>query len=263
MGTGLDFERFFTALAGNFAQHIDQSIPGYAENRSASAQTIIRRLPVGGKVLDVGASEGQFGNLLSLGSEGKVRTLNVDPNPAMRDAWAAMEPAAGTSYETAAWVEGFQDDTNGLDIPAFDTNEKFDVIHMSMVRQFVTADALSWYSEAKRFLASGGLFIVNSKLSAAPGFWNERQWKRNERLKDAYKLKHFSQEEISTKAEETLVGMHSLMLTEKEELKALHGCFQYALRYWKSYNFAGFIASDDPLALLKFQQEYNHVTRDY
>lgn len=234
----MSFHEFFSNLAGRFGQHIDDSIPGYAANRARVALAFATLYT---DVLDVGASEGQFGNLIGLATGGKTRVRNVDPNRDMRNAW---KPAPGNSYDVAAWVEGFDD------IERFDTTERFDAVHMSMVRQFVTADARSWYSEAERFLKPGGVFVTNVKLAPTPG--HEDEWNRLEALKDAYKLESFTQEEIDRKREETLTGMHQLMLSREEELAALAASFVYVAEYWTSYNFAGFVASNDPAALTRF-----------
>lgn len=234
----MSFHEFFSNLAGRFGQHIDDSIPGYAANRERVARAFATLYT---DVLDVGASEGQFGNLIGYATDGKTRVRNVDPNRDMRDAWT---PAPGNSYDVAAWVEGFDD------IERFDTTERFDAVHMSMVRQFVTADAHSWYSEAERFLKPGGVFVTNVKLAPTPG--NEEEWHHLEALKDAYKLESFTQEEIDHKREETLTGMHQLMLSRDDELAALAASFAYVAEYWTSYNFAGFVASNDPAALTRF-----------
>lgn len=234
----MSFHEFFSNLAGRFGQHIDDSIPDYAANRARVAQAFATLYT---DVLDVGASEGQFGNLIGYATDGATRVHNVDPNRDMRNAWT---PAPGNSYTVAAWVEGFDD------IERFDTDERFDAVHMSMVRQFVTADARPWYSEAKRFLKPGGVFVTNVKLAPTPG--QEDEWHRLEALKDDYKRQSFTQDEIDHKRDNTLTGMHTLMLSREEELAALAESFAYVSEYWTSYNFAGFVASNDIHALERF-----------
>lgn len=250
MEHGLAFKEFFTGLAGEFGDHIDHSIPGYSTNREATAQAINRAYHGSAKVLDVGASEGQFGNRLSELSP-NLTTLNIDPNPDMKQAWRPVNPNQ-EFYETAAWLDGFYD--GDLYIPAYDPVSRYDVVYMSMVRQFVTADADRWYSEAARILRPDGLFIVNVKVIASPG--DETGWKAREAAKDAYKLQSFTQDEIDHKADNTLTGMHQLMLTDEQEREALAANFRHVATYWKSYNFRGYVASDSWDNLQEFLNSY-------
>lgn len=245
MEHGLAFRDFFSGLAGEFGQHIDNSIPGYAGNRDAVAR-VIAALKPGGSTLDVGASEGQFGNTITKFAP-LHNVLNIDPNPDMKRSHIGNE-----RYETAAWVDGFHDGDEY--IPAFRTSERFDFVHMSMVRQFVTADAVTWYSEAAGMLKPDGVFILNCKLAPAPG--DEAGWREREALKDGYKLNFFTQEQIDAKAEETLVGMHQLMLTDEQEREALRASFRYVATYWESFNFRGYVASNCEASVRRFLQEY-------
>jgi GNAT superfamily N-acetyltransferase/ubiquinone/menaquinone biosynthesis C-methylase UbiE len=255
-GRGLDFERFFSGLAGHFEQHINQSIPNYGPNLMATAKALARYLPKGATVIDVGASEGQFGAAIGHGTGGEVKVVNVDPNPNMRAVWERKHAAPGTSYEVAAWVEGFRDDENNLDVSAFTTRTKAHVIHMSMVRQFVTDDLDSWYSEVKRFLRRDGIFINNVKVVPGPTPEEKAEWTQRESQKDTYKLRSFSPSEITRKAEETLVGMHQLMATLEAEKAALRKLFKHVVVYWESYNFYGIVAGDDPRTIAAFLREH-------
>jgi hypothetical protein len=257
--TGLDFERFFSKLAGQFGQHIDQSIPNYAPNRAASAEAIANTLAQGDLVIDVGASEGQFGQSIGLATGGAVRVRNVDPNPNMRRAWEERGIAPGNEYEVAALVEGFRDDENGIDVPAFVPRGDAAVVHMSMVRQFVTDDADTWYGEVRRMLRPDGVFVNNVKVVRSADDTGE--WSQRESQKDDYKRLSFTQTEITQKAEETLVGMHQLMLTKEQELAALRAHFKHVAVYWQSYNFYGYAASDDADALARFVAEHARLYR--
>lgn len=247
---GLAFKDFFSGLAGEFGEHIDHSIPGYSLNRERTANAITRTFNGRAVTLDVGASEGQLGNRLSQLSALNL-TENVDTNPDMLRAWRPHSVLA-ESYRIGAWVDGFQDGDNY--IPAYTSEHLFDVVHMSMVRQFVTDDAHRWYAEAVRFLRPHGLFIVNVKTIASPG--DEAGWKAREAAKDAYKLQYFTQEQIDAKAEETLVGMHQLMLTDEQEREALRASFRYVATYWESFNFRGYVASNCEASVRRFLQEY-------
>lgn len=250
MEHGLAFKEFFDGLAGEFGSHIEHSIPGYATNRERTAYAINQLYRGMGLILDVGASEGQFGNELSRLSRYNY-TVNIDPNPNMRAAWKPIDPNS-EAYFTAAFLDGFHD---GEDyIPAYNPRFRFGTVHMSMVRQFVTADAKRWYSEAARLLVPGGLFIVNVKTIASPG--DEAGWQAREAAKDAYKLNFFTSEQIATKAEQTLTGMHQLMLTDEQEREALSANFRHVATYWESYNFRGYVASDSWDTLQEFLKHY-------
>lgn len=245
---GLEFKDFFSKHAGRFTQHIDKSIPGYAENREATVLALARTLPRGAKVLDVGASDGTFGDML-LAVRSDIAVTNIDPNPDM------IANYKGTAeYRLESWVEGFKDPKVGW-IDEHYSPFTYDVIHMSMVRQFVTDNAALWYHEAWRQLKDGGLFVVNTKVSAPlrddGGFWQHMEY-----LKDQYKAKSFSPEEITEKAAEVLEGMHQHMIPHSAEREALKRSFRHVGAYWSSYNFHGFVASDSKTNYLSFVDNY-------
>lgn len=244
--TGLAFKPFFSNLAGAFTEHIDNSIPDYKHNRGRTASALASMNVK--TLLDVGASEGTLGSLVAALSGGRIATTNIDPNRAMYETWKKRNTLF-TSFRVEAWHQGFQDGDEY--IPAYG-GATVDAIHMSMVRQFVTRDAESWYAEAHKFLNPDGLFIVNVKVYEP----DNPEWHAKEAEKDAYKAQFFTAEQMTKKAEETLVGMHSLMLTKAEEIAALQASFAYVTTYWKSCNFYGFIASDNPYTLNRFLKAY-------
>lgn len=245
---GLRFKDFFSRITNTegFGQHIDASIPGYAEHRARMALAVTRAFP-GAEVLDVGASEGQWGNtIMTLDPTAKV--TDIDPNPDM-----IFNNVNRLSFKVlAAWVDGFWD--GDFYIRAFHTEEKYDAIGMHMVRQFVTREGGAWYGETKRFLKEGGVFLLSVKCVAAPG--EEKLWQEREKEKDAYKLLTYTQEEMDSKKEEVLIGMHELMMTPEEEEAALKKHFRYVAPIWRSANFWGFVASDNVHSVAKIVLGY-------
>ncbi len=250
LNTGLEFKDFFSGLAGQFTEHIDKSIPDYANNRAATAyalSTLSRGRDL--NFLDVGASDGTFGDLV-LSVRPNSYVLNMDPNPEMFKNYSGR-----AHYIRAAWVEAFTDEDEGH-IPYYQPDATFDVIHMSMVRQFVTRETEAWYTAAKTGLLSEGLFVYNAKVGPSKGLVGEYLWDLNEADKNALKSKHFTQEQMDVKATQILEGMNDNLLSVEEELAALRSVFKYAEIYWTSYNFYGFVASDDHKAVWDFIARY-------
>lgn len=244
---GLRFKEFFSRITNTqgFGVHIDTSIPGYAENRARMA---VAAASLGGPVLDVGASEGQWGRTIQRVNP-DVRVIDLDPNPDM----LRNNINPNSEKVMGAWVEGFED--NGVNIPAFDSQEKFKAIGMHMVRQFVTRDADTWYSEVQKFLAYKGVFMLCVKVVAEHD--DKGEWAEQEKVKDAYKRLTYTQEEMDSKSDEVLVGMHSLMLPHSEELATLSRHFNWCECVWRSANFRGYFASDDYDTLQAAVKAYN------
>lgn len=251
---GLKFKDFFSRITNTegFGSHIERSIPGYAEWRArsafAAANVVVTYSAHAPFVFDVGASEGQWGATINQIAP-QIVVVDIDPNPDM----LKNNVNPDSFKENAAWVEGFEDD--GKQIPAFNTKARAGAIGMHMVRQFVTRDGSEWYGEAKKFLNATGVFFLAVKVIATPG--KEDEWKAREKEKDAYKSQFFTEEEMSTKKEEVLVGMHELMMTLEEEKAALAEHFKFVEVAWHSANFVGFIAGNDENVVKYALETYN------
>jgi spermidine synthase len=250
---GKRFKDFFSSITNTqgFGQHIDTSIPGFLEHRVAQAYAVSEMYPKG-SILDVGASEGQWGRTIHKNAP-DARVVNLDPNPDM------LKNNVDTLGEKAlgAWVEGFHDGEQ--DIPAYTTpaDQKHDVVGMHMVRQFVTRDGDEWYGEVKHHLKPNGVFMYSCKVTPSAG--KEQDWKDREAEKDVFKRRTYTQEEMDTKSDEVLVGMHHLMMPHEEEMASLQRHFAHVLPVWHEANFRGYFASDDHQAASRLAKRYDEA----
>lgn len=255
---GLRFKDFFSHITNGqgFGQHIDTSIPGYAEHRAQMAWAVAHTFDAP-QVLDVGASEGQWGASIQEGNPRAVIT-DLDPNPDMlrnnvNVPNAEKGKATSSTKVLGAWVEGFHDGER--DIPTFTSEgHPYDVVGMHMVRQFVTRDGDEWYGEVKKHLKPGGVFLYSCKVTPSAG--QEDDWKRREAEKDDFKRKTYTQEEMDAKSDEVLVGMHHLMMPHEEEMASLGRHFAHVVPIWHSANFRGYAASDDHDTVTRVAGEY-------
>lgn len=252
---GKRFKDFFSSITNTqgFGQHIDSSIPGFAEHRGAMAMAVADRYPTG-SILDVGASEGQWGNTIHKIAPG-ARVVNLDPNPDMlkNNVDALGEKALG------AWVEGFHDGEQ--EIPTYVTppGEAHDVVGMHMVRQFVTRDGDEWYGEVKKHIKPNGIFLYSCKVTPSPG--KEEDWAQREREKDDFKRQTYTQEEMDRKSDEVLVGMHHLMMPHEEEMQSLGKHFKHVIPIWHDANFRGYVASDSHEAAHGLAAHYHEAKK--
>lgn len=248
------FVREYDKHTGNFDAHIAASIPGFKDVQVRTGDAIVSQYPHG-RVLDVGASEGSWAKTISALSGGKIETVSLDPNPDMARFFNEKSNVPGASYSTDAFHQGFED--GGKTVSAFDTDKPFDVIHESMVFQFISPDREAQLAETKRLLKPDGVLLTEEKVLTAPEIW-----KANEQLKDKeYKNRYFSDEALKQKQavvkfqqdpnEAKAVGMVDNMVPADKFEQLLKGRFKHVAQYWDSGNFKGYAASDDAAALNK------------
>jgi hypothetical protein len=89
---------------GLFDNHISTSIPGYSEVQNIVGNAIAKTYGYTGRsVLDLGASEGAFGKAITSMTHGKVRTVSLDPNAAMRDTFNSKPQVHGATFDYSAF----------------------------------------------------------------------------------------------------------------------------------------------------------------
>lgn len=132
----------FTNRAGDYAKYR----PGYPEE---AVEFILRGLPAGAAVADVGAGTGIFSRLLACGG---ARVRAVEPNAAMRAAGEEDEAVAGA----IEWVAGTAEST-GL--------EAGSVAVVTCAQAFHWFDAAAALAEFHRILRRGGRIAL---------VWNQR-----------------------------------------------------------------------------------------
>lgn len=244
MSDGLEFKDFFTQMSkehGTFEDHISKSIPGYAELSLKTAQFVSQFVGSGQRVLDIGSSEGYWGDVVASGTRAAI--FSLDPNFEMWEKWnnkPYRNDMVNHHFAQAAFGDGFLD---GIEwIGGFSPAIDFNVIRESMTFKFLSSDRDMQYGLVKDWLTSDGLFITNSKclLPEHPG-----EYELYEYLKDNYKRQFFTEEQLTKKATEVLPNMGKYMVSVEQTVCALKKHFTFVTEYWVSGNFHGFLASND------------------
>lgn len=239
---------------GNFDDHIAKSIPGHKEMQAITAVAVSDLAKGRGafSVLDIGGSEGGWVNLLALANENVIAT-NVDPNREMID-WARKFQSDNAMHVLAPWQYPYDD------MEPFFPPVKYNVIHESMVFQFISPDREDQFSYIAQHLADDGIFVCEQKCSAGDHLLS---WQAREQGKNEVKSKYFSGEELSAKAEEVLVGMHENMVPIEQLLKVAKANWEHAYIYWRSFNFWGIVCGNDSATVRKFYRCVQDLNRGH
>jgi hypothetical protein len=232
-----DFKTVFEIQSenrGNFDGHITRSIPAHGEMQTVTAKTVIDVLPKGGKVLDIGGSEGAWAKSITKGSGGKVKTEIVDPNTSM-EKFFNSKPVEGSTYINKPYMTGWDG------VEPHKTTEKADVVHESMVFQFINKDRAKQLDYIiENDLKPDGLFITEEKFMEPAEIW-----KKNEALKNEYKSQYFEAKDMDAKSAQVLEGMNKNMISSLEMERLLTSKFKHVGKYWDSGNFKGYLATND------------------
>lgn len=230
-------------LCGNFDNHIFKSIPTYFENLVNKANVFAKLSHC--KILDIGASDNLLLRAVNMINDVNSNTLvALDCN---NDMYVnSLNKPFATEYICAPFIYDF-DDMKAHDF----NNEKFDIVNASMFYQFINNDRAYQIAETKKVLTDGGVLIIDEKC-----FDNSENWKMNELLKDEYKKQYFTIEDMKTKSEEVLIGMHEDMISVNKLFGLLASNFKYVERYWKANNFYGFVCSDNENNLRLLTEEF-------
>ena len=240
---GNEFAEFFsnqTNSESGFTSHIYNSIPSYNEMEEMSADAIIKMYRKA-LILDIGASEGTWGKYISKKSNGNIKTHNLDPNEDMMNTFNE-DPVKGATFIKRPFGEDYED------LKAYNPKNKYDVVRESMTFQFISTNRDDQYKKASKAIKNDGIFITNSKVFQV----DDEEYKKFEKVKDAYKRKYFSDDEIKKKAKEILPNMSKYMVDIMTTYNALNKHFKYVVQYWTSGNFTGFVAGSDKNKINKF-----------
>ena len=248
--TGKAVKAVMDRSMGSFDKHIASSIPTFRESQVNKAQAIVKTYPEGAKVLDLGGSEGGFVKSVTKVSKGKIKTVNLDAAPDMIKAHNDHYPVPGSKAVLGAFQHGWEG------VPTFRPKKEYDVVHESMLFQFINKERTSKIAEVKKFLKDDGLFITEEKFQ----FPDANYMKQNEKLKDTlHKNNYFTAKQLAEKTDEVLMGMHKNQALFDEYVKELGENFKYVKTYWKSGNFRGVVASNNKAKIDKFMENLEPI----
>lgn len=248
------FRKKYDDKKGNFDEHIATSIPTFRETQVKKGNAIIKMLenvesPV---VYDLGGSEGSWVKTITEESGGKIKTINLDPSPDMKEAFDKNKPE-NSEMSLEAFYSGWDD------VPTHEPKEKADVVHESMMFQFIEnkGDRKEYIDEvADKYLKEDGVFITEEKFKMN----TDEEYNKNEKLKESHKNKYYTPEQQSLKSDEVLVGMKENQANFDQYVKELQNRFQYVKTYWKSGNFRGIIATNNETKLNSFLENLGETS---
>lgn len=246
-----EFNNVYSRFKGNFDNHIATSIPTFRETQVKVGNALLEMLPEGSLIYDIGGSEGGLVKAITSLSKGGIESINLDVNEDMGAAHNAV-PVEGSTFVNEAFYQEYTDEDTGKTYKKHIPENKADVVHESMVFQFITPERQQFIKEIKNnYLKNDGIVLLEEKLVPS----TDKEWLQNEALKDKYKLQYYTQEEISGKSEEVLAGMRKNQTAVQELLKSLKSEFKYVEQYWEAGNFKGFIATDSREKLNTFMKK--------
>lgn len=243
------------SMKGQFDEHIATSIPTFRDTQVEKGKAIISTYPDGASMIDLGGSEGGFVKTITKESNGKIKTVNLDASSVMATKHNGT-PVDGSAFEHGAFQQGWEAGDTREAVPTFTPKEKYDVVHESMMFQFIEdgGERASKLDEIKsKYLKDDGLLITEEKFKL-----NDPEiYKTNEKLKANHKDKYYTKEQQSSKSEHVLVGMEENQASFDNYLDELHNRFEYVGTYWTSGNFRGVVASNNKDKFTKFMNNFN------
>ena len=267
LDTAQDIYNKFVVQGADFNQHIFTSIPTFYEAQIVKGVALsnmlnnFEKVNVTSespkiKVLDIGATEGTWSKLLgSLNSNLEVDVL--EPNPAAKKVFEESEQVDNVFFKQNAFSylpedqgkyfmeEGGSKNINFFNFGAGELVQyKYDVVHESMTFQFLDSNRKAQINFiADNVLNDNGILIIEEKFDAVDALYQY-----NEDLKNNWKSQYYTPEQLATKHSQVVNDMGYNQVSRLEMETILNSKFRYVNQYWSSGNFAGFIASNNPLA---------------
>lgn len=252
----------------SFGLHIESSIPTFKDSQVKKARAISKVIPDNAVVYDLGGSEGSFIKSIAKATKAKgVKFVNLDASKSMKNTFDKT-PVEGTEFIAEAFGEGFDD--NGTVYETHIPKEKADVVHESMLFQFISPDREAQVKEIKdNYLKDDGVLILEEKVF-------NKNWKANEDNKNKnWKPQHFSETDIALKEKQVgvtgdqivesiddtgqvvqspknITGMNAGVITDNELRSLLEKNFSTVEEYWDGGNFKGYIASNSSAKVQSF-----------
>jgi len=244
----------FARLHGDFDRHIATSIPLYRELQLKQVEALIElyvnKSPNTAHLLyDIAGSEGSW--VKTLCEFGWNFAVNIDCNAEMKKGFNLRLPTRGVAVFA---YNSFLADVGG--VKSFVPSAKADVVHAGMAFQFMPYSIESCLKEVKDlYIKPRGLFIIESKVKQE----DEAEWIANEYLKDLFKSRYYTEEQLSLKGDTVLKDMHNNLITRDHLETALHDKFNYVKKYYQAGNFIGYACSDYSDTVFKFISKIGNI----
>lgn len=237
----------------NFQKHIMASIPAFVDARIRVLKGMVEASKILGKggkevnMLDITSSEGYFTKAYAQLAQDKGVNAKADALDAgvtfQRDFNEAPQ-VPGVNYLLQAWGDSFVDPDSGITIPSFKPTKKYGVVFEGMGFQFFTPTRDKEIAEVKGMMEENGMLVTMQKFKNS-------DYEKREVLKDEFKAKFFTKEEMAQKAatvlkksDEVSVGMMDYQFDRQEYEKVLAKNFKYVAQFYSAGNFAGYLATD-------------------
>lgn len=244
----------FARFQGDFDRHISTSIPLYRELQLKQVEALIglyvNRNPDTAHLLyDIAGSEGSW--VKTLCEFGWNFAVNIDCNADMKK-WFNLRPSI---QGVAVFAHNsFLEDECG--VKAFVPPAKADVVHAGMAFQFMPFSRQACIAEVKvNYLKPNGIFLIEEKVKHP----DEAEWIANESLKDLFKSRYYTAEQLSLKSQAVLKGMHDNLHTEQFLEDCLYEQFSTVKKYYNAGNFVGYACSNDCVIIDKFFNNLNKI----
>lgn len=260
---------------GHFDDHIALSIPGYRDFQYAIGMAVLDTFDQASTMLDIGASQGSQAKTITSLSDGRIKTISLDPNQHMAKTFREISEVPGAEFSMTAlgmgpgekgdvsWteksIEGETSETGEVEVAIENFDEAgrtFDVVQESMVFQFIDNDRKTHISRMAELVSEDGLAIVQEKV-------HTNRFKINEKLKDTFKKRSFAEEDLTKKKQDTLEGMHRNQVHQSQLERVLRQNFDHVVQIWDSGNFKGYAASNSMSTLSEFTSNLPDTTTEF
>jgi hypothetical protein len=272
-----DIYNKYVAQGGDFNPHYFTSIPTVYETQIVKAQALNNMLDKHDKVindtgtikvLDIGGTEGVWGNTVAeIGGE-KVYVEIIEPSPKANELYNKIQTPDNSRFRHEAFsyviqdqgvyfnqddrvkfaeffAGGVKDERTKKRNPDVQMQTgKYDVVHEAMAFQFVDKNRQAQIDFiADYVLADDGILLIEEKFTN-----NDVIYQNNEKMKDDFKRLYYTEEQINSKYQNIVGPMGDKQVSVQEIENLLSNKFQYVNQYWDSGNFKGYIASNNPIA---------------
>tara|TARA_R100001463_G_scaffold24810_2_gene59036 strand:- start:2773 stop:6570 length:3798 start_codon:yes stop_codon:yes gene_type:complete len=272
-----DIYNKYVAQGGDFNPHYFTSIPTVYETQIVKAQALSNMLDKHDKVindtgtikvLDIGGTEGAWGNTVAeIGGE-KVYVEIIEPSPKANELYNKIQTPVNSRFRHEAFsyviddqgvyfnqddrvkfaeffAGGVKDERTKIRNPDVQMKTgKYDVVHEAMAFQFVDKNRQAQIDFiADNVLADDGILFIEEKFTN-----NDVIYQNNEKMKDDFKRLYYTEEQINSKYQNIVGPMGDKQVSVQEIENILGNRFQYVNQYWDSGNFKGYIASNNPIA---------------